>query len=276
MCRRAPKFVALRLASIRPPVRGTLEKRRVFEVGRQLREAREQRGLTFHEVERETRIRPRWLAALEQEHFDLLPERAYALGFLRTYARFLGLDEQRFVDELASRLSPEEGTEVLLPVWPARRRRALRPWILAAAGSAALAIIVIEVIGFGGSTKNASSPPAPAARTSHRPPAVHGTTPPAVTRPAPERSQPLIARLVFVAARGRCWMDARLGSQNGSELHMGTLELGQSLRMSGRRIWIRLGAPSALEAKVNGRRVQLPSVTPVNVVVTAAGVRAVP
>jgi len=71
-------------------------------------------------------------------------------------------------------------------------------------------------------------------------------------------------------------MDARLGSQIGRELRMGTLEPGQSLRLSGRRIWIRLGAPSALEAKVNGRRVQLPPATPVNVVVTAAGLRAVP
>ena len=57
---------------------------------------------------------------------------------------------------------------------------------------------------------------------------------------------------------------------------MGTLELGQSLCLSGSRIWMRLGAPTALDAKLNGRRVQLPSVTPVNVVVTAAGVRPVP
>jgi cytoskeleton protein RodZ len=248
----------------------------VFEIGSRLREAREQRGLKFADVERETRIRTRWLAALEAEHFDLLPERAYALGFLRTYARYLGLDEQRFVDELASRLSPEEGTEVLLSVWPARRRKALRPWIVPLAGMAALALIVIEVIGFGGSTKHASSPPAPAVRTSHRHPAVHRTTPPAVTRPAPQRPQLRIARLLLVATRGRCWMDARLGSQNGKELHLGTLEPGQSLRLRGRRIWIRLVAPSALEANVNGQRVQLPSVTPVNVVVTAAGLRAVP
>jgi hypothetical protein len=71
-------------------------------------------------------------------------------------------------------------------------------------------------------------------------------------------------------------MDARLGSQNGKELHLGTLDPGQSLHLSGRRIWIRLGAPSALDAQVNGRRIQLPSMTPVNVVVNAAGLHAVP
>jgi hypothetical protein len=206
----------------------------------------------------------------------LLPERAYALGFLRTYARYLGLEEQRFVDELSSRLPPEEGPEILLPAFPARRRRRAQLSILTAAGVAALALIVIGVIGFGGSRKHAFSPPARAVHSSHRPPAVHRTTAPAGTSPAPQRTQSRLARLLLLASRGRCWMDARLGSQKGKELHMGTLELGQSLRLSGRRIWIRLGAPSALDAKLNGRRVQLPSTTPVNVVVTAAAVRAVP
>jgi cytoskeletal protein RodZ len=91
----------------------------VFEIGSRLREAREQRGLTYADVEHETRIRSRWLAALEEEHFDLLPERPYALGFLRTYARYLDLEDQLFVDELSSRLPREEGLEVLLPPRPA-------------------------------------------------------------------------------------------------------------------------------------------------------------
>jgi len=247
----------------------------VFEIGSRLREAREERGLTFADIERETRIRARWLAAFEGEHFDLLPERAYALGFLRTYARHLGLDEQRFVDELSSRLPHEEGLEVLLPPWPAPRRKRPRLWILASVGAAALAVIVIGQVGFGDSKRHTISPPAPAVHASHRP-AVHGVTPPAVTPPVRQRTEARVTRLVLAATHGRCWMDARLGSRNGRELHMGTLELGQSLRLSGRRIWIRLGAPSALNAEVNGRRVQLPSMTPVNVVVTATGLRAVP
>src|SRR5207247_9646141 len=107
------------------------------------------RGLTFADIERETRIRARWLAAFEGEHFDLLPARAYALGFLRTYARYLGLDEQRFVDELSSRLPHEERLEVLLPPSPDRRRRRPRLWILPSVGAATLAVIVIGHVGFG-------------------------------------------------------------------------------------------------------------------------------
>jgi len=248
----------------------------VFEIGSRLREAREQRGLTYADVEHETRIRSRWLAALEEEHFDLLPERPYALGFLRTYARYLDLEDQLFVDELSSRLPREEGLEVLLPPRPARRRRVVRPWILFAAGILAIAVITIGLIGFGASKKHAASPPASAVQASQRPVAPPVTRPRAVTPPPRQRAQTQLASLVLTAAHGRCWLDARLGSEHGRELHLGTLELGQSLRLSGPRIWIRLGAPTALDAELSGERIQLPSVTPVNVVVTGTGVRAVP
>lgn len=240
----------------------------MFEIGSGLREAREQRRLELADVEHDTRIRARWLRALEEERFDLLPERFYALGFLRTYADYLGLDGQQFVDELSSRLPLEEELEVLLPPRPARRRRALRPRILAAVGVTAVAAVVIGVIGFGSSNTHPPSLPPPPGRAV--PP------PPAVTPPPERRAKPQVARLVLAATRGRCWLDARLGSRDGRELHMGTLELGQSIRLSGGRIWIRLGAPAALEATLNGKPVPLPSATPVNVVVTPAGVRAAP
>jgi cytoskeleton protein RodZ len=240
----------------------------MFAIGTGLREARERRGLALAEVERDTRISARWLRALEEENFDLLPERVYALGFIRTYADFLGLDGQQFVDELSSRLPPEEELEVPLPDLSARRGR-LSGWrILAAMGLLAVAAVVIARIGFGGSSTHTPSSPTPSARAT--------TTAPATTPPAKPRTKPRVARLVLTAAHGRCWLDARLGSQNGRELRMGTLELQQSISLSGKRIWIRLGAPTALDAMLNGRKVVLPSTTPVNVVVTAAGIRAAP
>jgi cytoskeleton protein RodZ len=247
----------------------------VFEIGSRLREARKRRGLGLAAVERDTRIRARWLTALEEERFDLLPERPYAIGFLRTYARYLGLEEQLFVDELSSRLPPEEAYEVLLPPWPARRRRVLGAWILAAAGLAAVAAIVIGLIGLGGSKGHTVSPPAQKAEASQRP-AAHPVTRPPVRKAAERTPGPQLAKLLLAAARGRCWLDARLGSQNGRKLHLGTLEPGQSIRLRGARIWIRLGAPTALYAALNGKRVALPTTTPVTVIVTATGLRTVP
>jgi cytoskeleton protein RodZ len=249
----------------------------VFEIGSRLHEARERRGLTLSAVERDTRIRARWLAALEEERFDVLPERVYALGFLRTYAHYLGLEEQLFVDELSSRLPLEEEHEGLLPPVAVRRRRPLGPWILATVGAGAVAAIVVGLIGLGGPESHNVSSSAPAVRK-QPPPTLRADTPsPAGTPPSPEReATSQVARLVLSARHGRCWLDARLGSQNGRELHVGTLELGQSLSLRGVRLWIRLGAPSALDATLNGRRIGLPATTPVDVVVTAAGVQQAP
>ena len=56
-----------------------------------LREAREARGLSPEEVERATRIRAKYVEALEQQQFDELPGEVYTRGFLRNYALFLGL-----------------------------------------------------------------------------------------------------------------------------------------------------------------------------------------
>lgn len=62
------------------------------ELGQWLRETREAKGLTLAEVESQTRIRQKFLAALEAEEWDLLPGEVTARGFLRKYASFLGLD----------------------------------------------------------------------------------------------------------------------------------------------------------------------------------------
>jgi cytoskeletal protein RodZ len=61
-------------------------------LGRILAEAREARGITLDEAERETRIARRYLIALEEEEFDVFPARAQARGFLRMYALYLDLD----------------------------------------------------------------------------------------------------------------------------------------------------------------------------------------
>src|SRR5712692_7635203 len=68
----------------------------MLEIGIGLRQTRESRGLVLAEAEAETRIRGRYLAALEEELFEALPE-GYARTFLRSYANYLGLDGQLFV-----------------------------------------------------------------------------------------------------------------------------------------------------------------------------------
>lgn len=66
-------------------------------VGSYLRENRESRGITLEEAARVTRIGKNYLTALEEETFDSLPNMAYAKGFLRAYAAFLGLSGDEIV-----------------------------------------------------------------------------------------------------------------------------------------------------------------------------------
>ena len=84
----------------------------MVEIGNALRTARERQGLDLGAVERETRIRERYLAALEEERFELLPARAYAKGFLRGYAEFLGLDGRLIVAEFNARFPDDEQPEI--------------------------------------------------------------------------------------------------------------------------------------------------------------------
>ena len=68
------------------------------ELGHILREARETKGLTLAEVEDAIRVNSRFLDALESGEYAVLPTPVHVRGFLRNYARFLGLDPQPLLD----------------------------------------------------------------------------------------------------------------------------------------------------------------------------------
>lgn len=68
-------------------------------VGSVLRKARDRRRIELSEVEAATRIRVRFLRAIENEEWDELPEGVYTRGFIRTYASFLGLDGERLAED---------------------------------------------------------------------------------------------------------------------------------------------------------------------------------
>src|SRR6187455_58356 len=78
------------------------------EVGATLREARTDRGVDLSEVEAATKIRRRFLTAIENEAWDVLPGPAYAAGFVRAYADYLGLDGARMAAECPLRPSPPQ------------------------------------------------------------------------------------------------------------------------------------------------------------------------
>jgi cytoskeletal protein RodZ len=67
-------------------------------VGKILRQARTERGIELSEVQRVTKIRVKFLLAMEEDQWEELPAPAFARGFLSAYARFLGLDDVELVE----------------------------------------------------------------------------------------------------------------------------------------------------------------------------------
>jgi helix-turn-helix protein len=109
-------------------------------IGATLREARSRRKVDLAEVEAATKIRLRYLRAMENEEWDVLPGGAYTRGFIRTYAGYLGLDGERLADEYRRSVTPsptERGPRRIEPVASAASRG--REWRLP---GRALAVLV--------------------------------------------------------------------------------------------------------------------------------------
>jgi cytoskeletal protein RodZ len=225
----------------------------MFEIGNSLREARVRQGLEYSDVERVTKVRPKYLRALEEEQFETLPAQTYVKGFLRTYAEFLGLDGQLYVDEYNSRyVSREED----VPFRPrrsnsgrARSRRTESSVVLGALiGIAVVFALVIAAWKWGGDS--------PAQR-----PIV-----PSPIRPAAE------ADLVVRPVRGTSRMEVRERSQDGKLRFSGTLETGQRFVLK-RTLWLYIQKPGAVDLIVSGQTKPVPArlilVTPKGIVTRA-------
>jgi cytoskeleton protein RodZ len=87
----------------------------VASLGAKLKLEREKRNVTLDEISRSTKIGTRMLRALEEEHFDQLPGGIFNKGFIRAYARFLGLDEEQAIaDYLAATGMSQPGKPPLM------------------------------------------------------------------------------------------------------------------------------------------------------------------
>jgi cytoskeleton protein RodZ len=93
------------------------------EIGARLREARMRLKIDINEVETRTKIRAKYLRALENEEWDLLPGEVYIRSFLRTYADFLGLDSRELLDEFRRRYESPSDHEPPPIAPPSRERR---------------------------------------------------------------------------------------------------------------------------------------------------------
>lgn len=242
----------------------------MFEIGASLRDARVRQGRSLPEIEHATKIRARYLRALEDEEFGVLPSETYVKGFLRAYADHLGLDGQPYVDEYVSRYLA--GDEWDAPPSRPRRSTPRRPsrrvqTTIALVGLVAIALVTALVIAawrYGDSGANAPRaivPVEPAA----------GPSAPAQTPAASAR--PRLARLTLAAVLGSSWVSVHVGSSTGRLLYEGTLQPGQSRRFAEKTIWVTVGQPDHLRVHLNGNKVALdPRRAPTVLLATPGGV----
>src|SRR5688572_5217742 len=119
-------------------------------IGETLREARVRQRVNIEELEQSTKIRAKYLRALENEEFGLLPGPTYVKSFLRTYAEKLGLDAHLLVEEFRAKYEEPEPIE-FQPIAPQPRDARRRPptprfgpgAAIVAAGIALLAFLLI-------------------------------------------------------------------------------------------------------------------------------------
>jgi transcriptional regulator with XRE-family HTH domain len=86
-----------------------------MEIGAVLRQARKAKALTLEEVSRTTKIQRRYLDALENEQYAILPEKIYVRYYLNTYARFLGLNAAELLQAFDRNYRPQANNETQKP-----------------------------------------------------------------------------------------------------------------------------------------------------------------
>ncbi len=121
--------------------------------GEKLRRERELRGISLDQIATATKISTRMLKALEDEKFDLLPGGIFNKGFIRSYAKFLGIDEEQAVADYVAATGPEEPVNNLpqisdIPERPARQldEEGTISW------TTIVVLVLVVAIGYGGWT----------------------------------------------------------------------------------------------------------------------------
>jgi cytoskeletal protein RodZ len=229
----------------------------MFEIGGSLREARLKRGLTPADVQKAIRIRDRYLQALEEERWELLPGDAYVKGFLRTYADYLGLDGSLYVEEYNSRFARPDEQPQLVPERFARTRTPfagvgfLRP--LVAVG--AIVAIVGGLAAWRLSSSSGNKQVTPPTTSSDSTTAAHRKKKPKQTHTTKHVSAALPTRAVVVASRGDCWLEIRSGSSSGRLIYENTLPRGQTLpvKLTSGPVWILFGDPPKVDLRLGGK-----------------------
>ena len=234
-------------------------------LGERFRAAREARGLSLSEVSEQIRIRSVYLAAIEEERWSAIGAPVYVRGFLRTYARFLGLDPEEIVSDFNAATTPsaQEAGEPEPERAPFSPARAAKPGSLLVWGAAVVAVLLIAFVVYNeltmrrqnaGTLALATTAPSPAAADSTNAQSLAAASPgvasPGAGSPGPSPSPgPNSLALVFSAPT---WLRVTV---DGSVSMEGTFPAGTTKTFHGRKALVRLGNAGGVEIYVDGKDV---------------------
>jgi cytoskeletal protein RodZ len=225
-------------------------------LGQLLRQERELRDIPLDQIEQATRIRAAQLRAIEEDRLEALPAEAYARGFVRTYAEYLGLNGDDVVaifneqwNRSTHRADPPP------PQTPVSVARSTSTGLFSLWVALACLLLVGSGVLYlmGGSGGGDAAPPA---STTHAPATPPVTNPTTSATQSPPPAQPAGVRMTVTAAQGSCWLEARRGSASGALLAERTLAPGQAVHLHSRRVWLRLGDPTSVQLRVNGKTLE--------------------
>lgn len=230
-------------------------------VAERLLAAREGQGLTLADIATKTRIPLRHLQAMEAGEFSALPSITYALGFTRSYARALGLEERSLVEDLRYELgrTPVPQQQALVVYEPSDPARLPGRWL--AWGALLLGLAIVG--GYLAWRSTWLNQPVPGEQIA-APAPVEAAVTPLATAPAAAPAATGTGTVVLTA-REPVWVRVTSGA---TKLKEGVLQAGERFELprDARDVRARVGDPSALDVTVDGRAV--PALGPAGQAVT--------
>lgn len=237
-------------------------------MGAYLRAARTSQKLSLERAADDTKIKPDFIMRMESDEFDFIAP-AYARGFLRSYTRYLGLDEQPFLEEFDRHF----GTRPIEPVQIVAADRArskkvrdhhpLSRWTILAVGFAGI-LLILALIGIfapkPGRDRNGRAPVAASASPTKDKKERSSPRPSLSPTPSPTPTLEAIfadgIELVVEATEGDCWVDVNV---DGEDEFAEIVELGESETFEADdQMEVVLGAPSSIELTINGEEIGTP------------------
>lgn len=229
------------------------------EIGETLRDARMRARIDISEIEAQTKIRAKYLRAIENEEWDLLPGPTYVKSFLRTYAEALGLDARMLVEEYKLR-HERLADDQLRPIGPPGAARTGRAPVSGPPRLLIVGVIVALVLGalwIVGSMGGDDSEPTAPVTTTQTQPEPRTTTRETTTAPA-RAQQPRRVVSLQVIPTGEVYVC--LVAAGGRTLVPGVvLRAGETTQtFRSRRFLINLGNGNA-QLRINGRVREVPA-----------------